>query len=228
MFATFSPSHIGVLICGALLTAAGVSAARKSPKILTHMTRAVGVACLLSVPFSQWAWRSSGVAMSIENRLPLQLCDLSVIIAGLALLTQRETLRQIGYFWGLAAAPQALLTPALTYDFPHPTFIAFFVHHWLMIAAALHILVVQQWRPRVHPLKAALRAYLFALLYVSLAMVINRVLGSNFGFLAHPPPNPSLLDLLGPWPWYILAMQAIALGCFALLAWPLSKKSSHF
>lgn len=165
--------------------------------------------------------------MAIENRWPLQLCDICVLIAGIALLTKSETACQICYFWGLSAAPQALLTPALTYSFPHPTFIAFFAHHWLMVAAALLLSLGACWRPHVHPCRAAIRAYLFALLYVSVAMVINHVLGSNFGFLAHRPTNPTLLDLLGPWPWYVLGMQVIALACFALLAWPLIRKTSQ-
>ncbi len=41
--------------------------------------------------------------------------------------------------------------------------------------------------------------------------------GENFMFLARKPDTPSMLDLLAPWPWYILQLEWIALAlCFLL------------
>ena len=39
-------------------------------------------------------------------------------------------------------------------------------------------------------------------------------------FLRHPPRQDSLLDLMGPWPWYIPAAAALALALFWLLDRP--------
>ena len=49
------------------------------------------------------------------------------------------------------------------------------------------------------------------------AAITNQITGSNYGFLSAPPPSPSLVDALGPWPWYILGIEAIALVYFAVL-----------
>ena len=39
-------------------------------------------------------------------------------------------------------------------------------------------------------------------------------------YLAAPPENPSLLSLLGPWPWYILSAAGVAIVLFAVLDAP--------
>jgi uncharacterized membrane protein YwaF len=53
---------------------------------------------------------------------------------------------------------------------------------------------------------------------------VNGVLGSNFGFASRPPDNPSLIDHLGPWPWYLCSMFGIALLFYFLLALPFAKR----
>ena len=55
---------------------------------------------------------------------------------------------------------------------------------------------------------------------LAFAMTVNKILGTNFGFAAGPPPNPSLIDHLGPWPWYLVSMSAIAFVLYLLLALP--------
>ncbi|GAE48250.1 hypothetical protein JCM21738_5338 [Mesobacillus boroniphilus JCM 21738] len=39
-------------------------------------------------------------------------------------------------------------------------------------------------------------------------------------YISEKPVNPSLIDYLGPWPWYILSLEAIALGTFFILYLP--------
>jgi uncharacterized membrane protein YwaF len=39
-------------------------------------------------------------------------------------------------------------------------------------------------------------------------------------YLSAKPQNASLLDLLGPWPWYVVASEGVALGGFLLLYLP--------
>jgi hypothetical integral membrane protein (TIGR02206 family) len=50
--------------------------------------------------------------------------------------------------------------------------------------------------------------------------LVNWLIGSNYMYLAAPPENPSLLSLLGPWPWYVLSATGVAVVLFALLDWP--------
>ena len=42
----------------------------------------------------------------------------------------------------------------------------------------------------------------------------------NYMYLRRPPRGDSLLDLMGPWPWYIASVAALALALFWLLDRP--------
>ena len=147
--------------------------------------------------------------------------------AGIALLTRRPLFCALTYFWGLAATIQALLTPAITVGFPALPFLMFFVHHFAVVIAALYLPLVLGWRAKTPFWKTPLEVFGWSQIYLVFAMAVNRLLGSNFAFASRPPDNPSLLDHLGAWPWYLLAMQGIALAFFLLLALPFMKKESH-
>ena len=63
-------------------------------------------------------------------------------------------------------------------------------------------------------------AFAWANVYLVAAMGANFLLNTNFGFLRRPPQNPSIVDHLGPHPWYILAFEGLAIAFFFLLALP--------
>jgi uncharacterized membrane protein YwaF len=51
-------------------------------------------------------------------------------------------------------------------------------------------------------LKALRNVLIGASLYTAAVGVVNWLIGSNYLFIAHKPPTASLMDALGPWPWY--------------------------
>ncbi len=158
-----------------------------------------------------------------EAVFPFHLCDLAAIAAGIALLTQRTLFCAMTYFWGLAGTLQGLLTPALGWGFPAPTCMVFFVQHFAVVAAALYLPLVLGWRPRQPLWKAVGEIYLWSLGYLGFALGMNALTRGNFAYASHPPANPSLLDHLGPWPWYLLSMLGVALVLFILLALPFAR-----
>jgi hypothetical integral membrane protein (TIGR02206 family) len=176
-----------------------------TPRVIS--TGLLAFANLAVYPLSVAAWRSLGGALSPDKYMPLHLCDLAAIIAGFALLTRRPLLCALTYFWGLAATSQALLTPALTVDFA-------------VVGAALYLVLVDGWRPKQPLWRGPAEAFGWGVGYLCMVLCVNRVLGTNFGFATHPPDNPSLLDHLGAWPWYVVASLAIALTLFFVLALP--------
>jgi hypothetical integral membrane protein (TIGR02206 family) len=56
--------------------------------------------------------------------------------------------------------------------------------------------------------------------YLLLMVVVNHWLGSNYLYIARKPDTPTLLDLLGPWPWYILGMEVVGAAIAGLLYLP--------
>ena len=48
----------------------------------------------------------------------------------------------------------------------------------------------------------------------------NEVAGTNYMFVSGKPDNPSLLDFMGEWPWYLGVELAVGLAAWALLTWP--------
>src|SRR5690625_4798600 len=54
----------------------------------------------------------------VDSSLPLELCSIASLLAGIMLLTKNLFLAEIIYFIGIGGALQAVLTPDLFYGFP--------------------------------------------------------------------------------------------------------------
>jgi hypothetical protein len=65
---------------------------------------------------------------------------------------------------------------------------------------------------------AVWRVYVATLAFAALAGAGTVLTGGNYMFLRRKPAHASLLDLMGPWPVYILVAAAFALLLFVALA----------
>ena len=222
VFTLFGVSHIAALLCIAALTAFAVWACRKDAKSKTAKT-CIGLLaflCFSIYPLQQIFHTVVGGVVKVEDIYPFHLCDIAAVICGFALITRKPALCELAYFWGLAGTLQGLLTPDLNHDFPNPVFLIFFTIHGAIVATALLLPLGLGWKPRP---KATLRVFIWVLVYTAGALIINAIMGSNFGFLTHKPENASLLDIMGPWPWYILVLLLMAGLIFWLLSWPFKR-----
>ena len=106
-----------------------------------------------------------------------------------------------------------VVVPDIAYDFPDPQFIFFFINHAGIITALLYLSFTG-----MRPVPASLpRVAGATLVYVLVAAIADYLLGINYGFLAAKPPNPSVMDLLSPWPWYI--PELVGIGILSLLVY---------
>jgi hypothetical integral membrane protein (TIGR02206 family) len=144
--------------------------------------------------------------------LPVQLCDVGGFVAAAALWWRKPLLVEVAYFWGLGGTLQALLTPDLLDHFPSFPYLQFYVTHGMIVLAGLFLVIGVRLRPRPGSVP---RIFFLTLAFAAVVGVIDVATGGNYLYLRHIPPGGSLLNLMGPWPWYILT--GIVLAFVALL-----------
>lgn len=160
----------------------------------------------------------------LGTSLPLELCDLAEFTAVVALWTKSPRAAAFTYYVALTLSIQAIVTPSLGQSFPSPRYFGFWTLHFLVVWAAAYL----TWGLGFRPTWSLYRATLVAtLVWALVAFPLNEVLDTDYGYLNRKPSSASLLDLLGPWPWYLVAAAAIIATGWALvltLPWTLAAR----
>ena len=183
----------------------------------------VGLATLLCVTsVSYYANFAMHGSRMFPNHMPLELCDDSLWLVIAALITLKPAIFDVAYYWALAGASMSLLTPNMSNP---TTFIAvqFFADHGLIVAATLYLVWSGQARPRTGSVARAMLALNGVAVCVG---AFDYFFKTDYMFLRAKPPTVSLLDILGPWPWYILSCEAVGTGLFVLLYLPFWRSRS--
>lgn len=152
----------------------------------------------------------------LGTSLPLQICDLSWVLAAYALWTRRPAACVLLYFWASTLVTQAIVTPSLQQAFPDPRWWMFWGMH-LASVWAMVLLVSLGERPTWRGYRTAVGA---TLVWVVTMMALNAAVGTNYGYLNRKPAVSSPLDLLGPWPGYVVAEVVVIAAVWALLTLP--------
>jgi len=63
-------------------------------------------------------------------------------------------------------------------------------------------------------------AFIAANIYLVLIHLYNLWMSTNYSYTMHKPLNPSIIDYFGPWPWYLLTGQLLALILFFVMYLP--------
>jgi len=173
---------------------------------------------MLTVTLIWTLWGMLPGQWNIDQSLPFQFSDALRFITAIALLTRSGWAIVICYFWGLTLNVQSVITPDLNY-FTLP--IVEFGMYWFLHITALVVPIMFMWGLDYRP---TWRGYGFTyaatLLWAGIAICVNLITGANYAYLNHGPVGPSVLDLLGPWPIYILWAAIIIAAAWALMTWP--------
>jgi hypothetical integral membrane protein (TIGR02206 family) len=189
----------------------------KDQKLKDRVRYAIAVLLLIS----EGSWHIWNIAIgewTIQTHLPFHLCSVLVWTSLLMLLTKNYHIFEFAYFLGIAGASQAVLTPeAGIYGFPHYRVFQTLTAHGSIVTAAIFMTVVEGYRPYWSSLR---RVFIWGNIYMIIVTGINLLLGSNYLYTLHKPETASLMDFLGPWPFYLLSLELVALTLCLLLYLP--------
>ena len=215
-FKLFGPTHLAIL--GSVPLLAGLLAYAQRKLAPASRTLRICLACIILLDSAVYY----GVLidrgqLTFPDHLPLELCDASLCLVILALFTLNKTVFDLAYYGALAGATMALLTPNLWEAFPSFTTVQFFIDHGLIVVGVLFLAWSGLARPRP---RSVLRAMVAVNLFAACVGTFDYAFKTDYMYLRAKPPNPSLLDVLGPWPWYLAATEFVACGVFLLLYLP--------
>ena len=221
-FEQYGPSHWAVIAVFAIGAVALVwtgrrqteQQARRLGRILGALTALVYAAILIYV-----------LTPPTLDSVPLQLTDLATVVGAYALWSQKQWAYALTYYWGLVLSMQALISPALqSPDFPHYQFLAFWAIHLMVVWAAIYLTWGRGMRPDWRDFRIAVTVTVG---WAVVTFTFNRITGTNFGFLNRKPSTASLLDVMGPWPWYVFVGATMISVVWALMTWPWQRRSSR-
>lgn len=220
-FESFGPAHLGAIGALVLLNLFLISFRKASDGSKTFVR--TFLALILFVNEVAWHyWNYVNGLWTLQTMLPLHLCSLLVWAGAWMLVTKSQRIYEFMYFMGIAGAIQALATPDLgVYGFPHFRFFQTFISHGLIVTSAIYMTLVEGFRPTT---KSIVRVFVWMNLYALVIYFVNDYLGSNYLMINRKPDLPSILDLLPPWPIYILYMELIGIVSIALLYLPFALK----
>ncbi|MGA2926722.1 MAG: hypothetical protein ABSG43_12130, partial [Solirubrobacteraceae bacterium] len=100
-------------------------------------------------------------------------------------------------------------------SFPSVFYFTYFTYHVGAVVAACLLVFGCRLYPRPG---AVWRVVAITLAFTAVAGAGDLLTGGNYMYLRFKPAHASLLNLFGPWPWYIAGGIAIAIGLLLVVA----------
>ena len=163
----------------------------------------------------------------VAEDLPLHMCGISFFTSTYALYSKNQTAFELSYFWGLAGAFQAIITPDPTRFVMDVSLFWNFLSHGLIILNVLWMIVIDNMRCRVG---SYLNAVIITNGILFIISIVNSILGGNYWFICEKPGGESPF-IMGEWPLYIIGFQIsgiLLLGLFYIPMIILRKKGKQF
>lgn len=215
----FGPKHLAVVAVFALIWVA-IFYFRKNWNEKQRDSIRLTLAILMAInEIGLHIWAAYWGIWNIQTMLPLHMCSVILWLTVYMVLSKNYALYEFTYFLGIAGALQAFLTPAdgAMYDIPHFRIMQTLIAHGFLITIPIFMTVVDGFRPTLASFK---RVFIWTNIYMVAIFFLNRIIGSNYLFIAQKPPSPTLMDMLSPWPWYIPQLEVVAFIIFFILYIP--------
>ena len=154
--------------------------------------------------------------------LPIHMCDLSEIFLAAFLLGGPKILYKCAFFWGLAGASMAIITP----DIPviDLDYAFFMIGHGMIVIGVMYATISLGNRPYAKDILTVSLITAFVLLPI--VYLINLILGepANYWYLIAKPAGASLMDAFPEPPYHLLITTPLAIATFYLIYIPYAIK----
>ena len=154
--------------------------------------------------------------------LPIHMCDLSEIFLAAFLLGGPKILYKCAFFWGLAGASMAIITP----DIPviDLDYAFFMIGHGMIVIGVMYATISLGNRPYAKDILTVSLITAFVLLPI--VYLINLILGepANYWYLIAKPAGASLMDAFPEPPFHLLITTPLAIAMFYLIYIPYAIK----
>lgn len=174
---------------------------------------------IMELLYQTWMWKTE--RWDVSYSLPLELCSISLILTIVLLWTGSRHLYDFVFYAGIGGALQAIMTPDLELSFPHFRYFHFFYTHFGIILTACYFTWYKGYRPTFIGI---VKTMILLNLILPIVFLVNWLFRGNYMFLRAKPTGGSLLDYLGPYPWYLLSLEFVAFLIFLLL-WSIFRNS---
>jgi len=201
-FDTFGMAHLGVMLLTLLLCIFLPLLVRKlkDPLLTKYIAWSMVVVMVGNeIVWYVWGLQKFEMLYFFRHFLPYQVCGMGLFLVMIALVTRKQLVYEIAYYWGLGGTIQALLTPNIDEGFPEFQFFRFFICHSGMVIAVAYMTWGMKMRPRFRSIFITIG---FTLAFSALTGLVNWLIGANYMFLCNAPPGDSPFFFL-PWPWYL-------------------------
>ncbi len=220
-FESFTLEHYGLLALFAVVFVALVLHGRRNGDDERFRRRfAVAILCF-TIPFQTLQLLPSD--FDLDTSLPLQYCDITWMVAVVALWTRVGWAVALTFFWGLTLTIQGVLSPSLGQEAPDPRYFMYWGMHFLSIWAA-GWLVGSGSRPGWRDYRLAV---VVTAVWAVTVMVFNELTGTNYGYLNRKPAGTSIRDLLPGWPVYVVIEVVLVLTVWTLITWAFNRRGSR-
>lgn len=179
---------------------------------------------ILLIKIAELSYRHIYVGEPIYSLLPLHMCNLTLIIAILTMLTKSQKLFQLTYYWCLGAL-FAVITPDIKYSFPHPLTLSFYITHFYLLFAAIYGILFFNFKPTF---KGWVNSFITLNIFAFIIFFINKKLGTNYLYVNRIPDFSSPLDYFGQWPYYIIVVEVIYLILTYGIYYPFRRKTFKY
>ena len=166
----------------------------------------IGITLILIELVQQAYLKHLGI-WNAKSSLPIHLCGISGILAGIMMIRQNYSGFEFLALIGSPGALHAILTPQLNHGSIPFLIFKYYVSHAGIILVPLFFAIVLGYRIKESSWYKVFLLCQLLILFVGLA---NFVIGSNYMYLTEKPlvNNPMII---GEWPLYILGFEILGL-----------------